>query len=315
MRDFSYIRNMNLYKVLKNKIDDLTDVSKNGVYMIYHTSKPDKVYIGSTFRTHHKKCRKGIYGRWIEHHSRLINDTHHSIKLQRFINKYGIDGLRFRVLWTCDDCLESEIRKLELEKINEYDSFKKGFNCSDETFHPSMSEKARLKSSERMKSKNPMKNKNTVKKMIETSYKNRVFEPVLVFTKTGKLVGEFKSITLAAEYLKRDYTNVFRACKGEVKTCADHIIIYKHEYNIELLDQRMGKINTRKKMSPESIKKRALSQSKKVRIYKDDFEEIFESILSASKKLKLDQGAVSRCCRGEYEQTKGYKCEFVSNEF
>jgi hypothetical protein len=73
----------------------------------------------------------------------------------------------------------------------------------------------------------------------------------------------------------------------------------------------MEKINTRKKMSPESVKKRALSQSKKVRIYTDDFEEIFESISSACKKLKLESGAVSRCCRGEYKHTKGYKCEFV----
>ncbi len=53
---------MRLYSRLKNHIEDFTDISKNGVYRIYHIDKPHLSYIGSTCRKHIKYCN-GIYKR------------------------------------------------------------------------------------------------------------------------------------------------------------------------------------------------------------------------------------------------------------
>lgn len=301
---------MNLHRTLRNHVDDNTNINMNGVYMIYHISKPHFVYIGSTFRTHKKECKKGMYGRWIEHMSLIRKNKHHSIKLQRLVNKYGIEGLRFKSIYPCEECLEQEIRDKELELINFYDSFNEGLNCSSDTIHPSMSEESKLKSSERMKINNPMKCEITKAKMIESKYEN-VIEPVLVFNKEGLLIGEFKSTKFVAEFLNRDGTNVFRACIGEYKSCADHIIIYKKDYTIELLNEKLLKLKTKKKISKESILNRSLKQIKKVRLYNSKYDETFDSIKEAGKVLDLDVAAISKCCNGIQKSTKGFNCEFV----
>ena len=173
-----------------------------------------------------------------------------------------------------------------------------------------MSEAAKLKSSERMKKNNPMKCEIAKNKMVKSRYRN-VIEPVLMFNKEGLLVKEFKSTKFAAEFLNRDVTNVFRACTGEFKSCADHIIIYKKDYTVELLAEKLLKIKTKTKMPKEAVLKRALTQSKKVRIYNDTYNETFKSMTEASDTLDIDRGAISRCCNGLQKTTKGFTCEFV----
>ena len=301
---------MRLHKTLKRHIDNLENIDKNGVYMIYHISKPHFVYIGSTYRTISKQCKKGIYGRWIEHFSKLKSKNHHSIKLQNLINKYGIEGLRFKVIFHCEECDLLEIREREQYYINEYDSFNNGLNCTPDVSGTYISELNRLNSSIRMKLNNPMKNEISKEKRIKSLYENYI-EPVLLFTLEGNLVGEFKSTRFAAEFLKRDVTNIFRACSGEFKQCNNHIVIYKKDYTINLLNEKINRVNKRREVSLKTKEKISLSQLKRVRVSNESFEQIFESIKEAGETLNLDRGAISRCCNGKQKSVKGYYCEFL----
>jgi len=66
---------------------------KSGIYKISSKIKPIRVYVGSAIN---------IPGRWATHLSRLKNNKHHSKKLQRHFNKYGIDDLVFSIMENCE---------------------------------------------------------------------------------------------------------------------------------------------------------------------------------------------------------------------
>lgn len=73
---------------------------KSGVYQIRNLTN-HKLYIGSTIN---------LRRRWFNHQSDLVQNKHHSIKLQRAWNKYGADVFVFEVLLYCDpeNCLTYE---------------------------------------------------------------------------------------------------------------------------------------------------------------------------------------------------------------
>lgn len=77
-----------------------------GIYKISSKCKPDRFYIGSSVNIEH---------RWKEHRSDLLNNKHHSPKLQRHYNKYGIDDMAFEIVEHCtrDNLLEREQRYLD----------------------------------------------------------------------------------------------------------------------------------------------------------------------------------------------------------
>jgi group I intron endonuclease len=64
----------------------------SGIYQIQSKVKPERIYIGSAIHIHR---------RWYNHTSRLRNNSHHSIKLQRHVNKYGLTDLVFSILLEC----------------------------------------------------------------------------------------------------------------------------------------------------------------------------------------------------------------------
>lgn len=66
---------------------------RHGVYQIRNIYN-DKLYIGST-----SAC--GFTSRWHKHQRQLEAGCHHSIKLQRACNKYGLDAFTFEILEEC----------------------------------------------------------------------------------------------------------------------------------------------------------------------------------------------------------------------
>jgi len=73
----------------------------SGIYKIESKRKPERCYIGSA---------KDIHNRWKTHLRDLRLNKHHSKKLQRHVNKYGIEDLAFSILLGCDvaDLLKHE---------------------------------------------------------------------------------------------------------------------------------------------------------------------------------------------------------------
>ena len=60
-----------------------------GVYMIQSISKPERIYVGSSFDINTRKSK---------HFSDLKLKHHHSIQLQRHYNKYGKEDLAFDII-------------------------------------------------------------------------------------------------------------------------------------------------------------------------------------------------------------------------
>lgn len=86
----------------------------NGIYIIRNTVD-SRVYIGEC-------CN--FYKRYGRHKSSLLLGKHCNIKLQSFVNKYGIGALEFDILEVCNDNLVDK----EIEYIKKYDSIDNGFN-------------------------------------------------------------------------------------------------------------------------------------------------------------------------------------------
>lgn len=102
---------------------DKSLLNLTGVYSISHTLKPAKLYIGSASCTN--SVITGFKRRMCRHLSELKNNKHLNIKLQRLVNKYGVEGLQFDIVEICspEDCTEREEYW-----INFYNSVKQGFN-------------------------------------------------------------------------------------------------------------------------------------------------------------------------------------------
>ena len=88
-----------------------------GIYKIVNI-KDKKVYIGSS---------KRIEIREKEHFKKLKNNKHHSIKLQRAYNKYGIKNFILEIVEIVED--ESKLFERENYYIELYNSFNEGYNC------------------------------------------------------------------------------------------------------------------------------------------------------------------------------------------
>lgn len=76
----------------------LEELSKNGIYKIYHIDKPDVIYIGSARGVGKSLSTKGFYKRFYDHIRSLKKKHHVNCYLQSTVNKYGIEGIRFEII-------------------------------------------------------------------------------------------------------------------------------------------------------------------------------------------------------------------------
>jgi group I intron endonuclease len=303
---------MALYSRLIKNIEDTANISSNGVYKIYHLSKPHLAYIGSSCRYHKKRCKKGMYGRWIEHHSMLKNGNHHSIYLQRVVDKYGLDGLRFEGLYFSDEESLEQIRKREEEYIIKFDSFKNGYNASEKTSSITYSEETRLSSSNRMKVKNPMFNKDTIAKVRATKEEFYTPKYVLQYTIEGDFIKRHKDSVVASISVGVDSSNINRAANGITRKAANSLWIFEEAFSEELLQCKINNLNVKHTMTKETIEKLSIINNKAVIcIELESLCELeFISIKECAEELGLDRGAVSKCCNGIQKRVKNYKIRF-----
>lgn len=300
---------MRTYITLRRFIENKENLDKNGIYKIYHLSKPNIYYIGSTYRTHKKLCKRGFYGRWIEHFSRLNRKIHHSKYLQNVINKYGIEDLRFEIVEIIED--KTKIRGKELYYISLFNSYKNGYNSTDETNHQCMSEEDRTKASIRMKLNNPMKDKKNRNKMI-TSKKINYRNIILQYNLEGNFIKEWNSIQEASTGLKIHDSNIFRALSRETKSSGNFLWFYKDEFSEELLTKKIQDLKKIYKPSKETIAKMVLKIIKKVYVFNKNNELIqeFRSIADAAKFYNIDSGNISKCCNGKQKTYKNMIFKF-----
>lgn len=200
-------------KVLETIFPNQEDWLKTGIYKLYHTSNINKVYIGSAIQTKiygKSKLRKGFYGRLYYHVWSLKNNKHHSPKLQNFINKYGLEGLRLEIIEFCD---KTNSKEKEEYYIKYYDSVKTGFNCSHEghTNGASLSKEIReiisKKVSEKLKGRVPAN---------WESIKGMKAKPVLEF-KDGQFTQEYQSLIEMCTINNLGYKHMSMVLRGKSK--------------------------------------------------------------------------------------------------
>ena len=301
---------MRLYKTLQPYLLSLDNLSFNGVYKIYHISKPEVLYIGSTFRQPLKKvCKNGFYGRWIEHYNSLKKKTHYNTYLQNVINKYGLSGLRFEIIEIVNNI--EEVRLKELYYINQLNTIQIGYNTSTDTEHPTMTIEHRLQLSNRMKLNNPMKNKDTAKKVGKLiSDINSI--GLLAYDKNGTFKYKFKNSFIAGQELQTDSSNINRAANGITKSSANLIWIIEVDFSEKLLKQKLDKLKIKKSRSIESREKSALKVRKPIQSFdlQANLLKDFNSIKEASEFYNIDPGNLSNCLNGKYKTCKGMKFKF-----
>jgi predicted GIY-YIG superfamily endonuclease len=87
-----------------------------GVYIIRNTID-SRFYVGSSVN---------LYRRYQKHSKDLSKGCHHSIKMQRFVNRHGQNKLNFSVLEFCNPSETLKIEQRYLDKLQPFDS--RGFN-------------------------------------------------------------------------------------------------------------------------------------------------------------------------------------------
>lgn len=88
---------------------------KTGIYKIVNIVT-GKVYTGSAL---------DIEDRWYKHENMLKHNKHHSIKLQRSYNKYGLENFIFEIIEECEKLLLIEREQYWIDSLNSYNN---GYN-------------------------------------------------------------------------------------------------------------------------------------------------------------------------------------------
>jgi hypothetical protein len=109
-------------KISNDKISKILGTNC-GIYCIKNIVN-NKVYIGSS---------KDIHKRISAHKMSLGKDSHHSLKLQRSYNKHRKDCFIFDIL---EICYNQDLETKEKEWITFFDSYKNGYNSTDEVGAP-----------------------------------------------------------------------------------------------------------------------------------------------------------------------------------
>ena len=240
-------------------------------YLIYkHTSPSGKVYIGQTsFKNPIRRWRKGGKGYF------RINKygEYQQPAMVNAINKYDWEDWKHEIIDSCNT--RDKANKLEEYYINLYKSnnSKCGYNITsggDGHNGQSPSIETRKKISEAVKKlwedENYRKNQSTKRKgMIpsketiekarqanlgkkrtqETKDKLRQakLRPILQFSLKGDLIKEYKCAKDIAQEINCSISPITNNCKGISKKCKDFIFMYKDEYTVELLAERINNLN------------------------------------------------------------------------
>lgn len=216
----------------------------------------NKWYIGSTCNLHDRMRRHKYY---------LLNNQHHSSKLQRSFNKYGIDNFDVLILKNCDKLDIDQLINKEIDTIIEYNSVENGYN---------MTKDCRIYKQFKL-------SKESINKAVNKRYK-----PVVCLTKTGKFIKEYKSVSQAAIDLQEQTTNISKACKlGCSHYVKGFLFLYKKDFDPTKQYKYLKYLPCGEHL--EKIKKKAKNNYKTRKIYelndKDFIINVFNSVSELEK--------------------------------
>lgn len=195
-----------------------------GVYKIVNILN-SKQYIGSS---------NDVKFRISTHKSRLKKGNHHSIKLQRAYNKYGLESFIFELIEICDI---DDLLIREQHYINLFDSYNNGYNSTLIAGSPMLGKtqsiEAKNKISDFAKTrtgdKNHMFNKNhttETKKLMSKNKMNTGIKRVSQLDNNNNPIKTWDSLSECAKELKLHISGISKVLNGEIKTTKG----YKFKY-------------------------------------------------------------------------------------
>lgn len=188
------------YDILKQIINfDPKDKYSCGVYTITHIKYPNNLYVGSADSN---KKYDGLFRRWKTHYSDLLHNKHHNIKLQRVVNKHGIDGLRFEIVEICESGYSVEAEQYWINMLNPY------YNICKSAYS----------------SKGYKHTEKHIKKVSKTVYR---------YDLSGNYLDCFINSVKAEEITNIDKGSIRNCCIGKYKRAGN--FIWKYEYKEKIL--------------------------------------------------------------------------------
>jgi group I intron endonuclease len=260
----------------------------SGIYKITNLTN-NKCYVGSA---------KDFNKRWNRHYLDLINNKHHSIKLQRSFNKHGIDN------FMCEIIEEIPYEKnliIERENywINEYNSKENGYNIADASFGDIISTHPNKKEIIEKISK-------TVKENMENLTKE---ERQIKFGKFGELNGMFgKNHSEETKKIISEKNLGNKNSSGRIMSKEQKLMLS------DIAKERVGENNpfygkthseeTKKKLSE---KRKGIQPTNIKPIIIDNIK--YSCVREASEKLNIKEQTIRYRCLSNNEKFKDYNYE------
>lgn len=246
------------------------------LHTIYKLTFPNgKVYIGQT-----RNFKERVYKHNYNSHDR--NNKYYTKFLYKAIRKYGWENVTKEIIKRCK---ESRVDFWEQKFIKQFRSIDRKFGYNLDSGG----------------NKQKIRSKSTIEKIIIKKRK-----PILqIDANTGKIIRSWDSATQAGKKLKLAESGIGKACAEKISyaTCGGFIWIFKKDYSLELLKNKLIEAEIRRDRKLKKCYKPILQ------INKDTGEIIkeWEYMRKASKALGIKLSIISRVCAGnKIKDSKGF---------
>ena len=240
-----------------------------------------KKYIGSTTATPEHRLAQHLY--------HVNHETDRSkYPLYQAIKKYGIDNFKFEVLLS-KDCSEEEIRNIEHDFIVKENTIApNGYNQTDETIHPLMTEEI-------------------IQKVSKT--KREQAKEVAMLTMDLQLIAIYRSATDCEESTGISSKQIAACCRGEQKSVKGYIF-YNLDENGEYIIPEYRRLQYHGAVGTTQIQSRS-KRVAKIDLNTGEFLAEYDTVALAARENNCDPSCISKVCRGKRNQTKGFGWIYV----
>ena len=260
-----------------------------GIYKIINELNQD-CYIGSSIK---------IKSRWTRHKKDLKNGNHHSIILQRSVEKYGIENFKFLILEEClkEDLLIREQYYLDLEKPKYNISLTAG-SCLG------------CKQSKEVKEKRRQYAIDNNIKPPDSTWKDKQESVLMLEYNTLEILQKFNSLSEACRYLGKDSTFA-----STISSCCKNKRFSAYGYRWVFKEEDIPNLRNKKEIIPWN-KGKKIESNKGKKVYQYDLNNIFIKEWDSVKEAEIQVGkGVGNCARGISKTSNGYKWTFNKDEY